>query len=85
MSELRRILQIQCAGSYGCRSKKIFLQIFFCSRTHSQLSQFVGELRRTKYKDSMSLAALASRQASPDLILFVIDQFRGKPLHVGFA
>ena len=38
------------------------VQILFCSRTHSQLSQFVGELRRTKYKDSMSLAALASRQ-----------------------
>lgn len=39
-----------------------FVQVFFCSRTHSQLSQFVGELKRTKYKDSMALAALASRQ-----------------------
>lgn len=40
------------------------VQVYLCSRTHSQLSQFVGELKRTRYRDSMSLAAMASRQAS---------------------
>ncbi|GAB4815220.1 hypothetical protein N2152v2_002266 [Parachlorella kessleri] len=38
-------------------------QVIFSSRTHSQLSQFVGELRRTRFKDSQSLVALASRKA----------------------
>lgn len=38
-------------------------QIIFASRTHSQLSQFVGELHRTPFADSMSLVALAGRRA----------------------
>jgi chromosome transmission fidelity protein 1 len=38
-------------------------QIIFCSRTHSQLTQFVGELHRTPFADSVSLVALASRRA----------------------
>ncbi|KAL6782475.1 XPD4 [Auxenochlorella protothecoides x Auxenochlorella symbiontica] len=38
-------------------------QIIFCSRTHSQLSQFVGELRRTRFVDSLSLVVLGSRGA----------------------
>ncbi|KAK9843489.1 hypothetical protein WJX81_005623 [Elliptochloris bilobata] len=38
-------------------------QVFFCSRTHSQLTQFVGELRRTRFAESLSVAAVASRQA----------------------
>jgi DEAD_2 len=38
-------------------------QIIFCSRTHSQLSQFVGELRRTRYADAVSLVAVGSRKA----------------------
>lgn len=37
-------------------------QILFCSRTHSQLSQFVGELLKTEFATSMSLVALASRR-----------------------
>lgn len=28
------------------------------------MSQFVGELKKTRYRESMSLAAMASRQAS---------------------
>jgi hypothetical protein len=39
------------------------LQIIFASRTHSQLSQFVGELRRTPFADQLSLVALGSRKA----------------------
>lgn len=38
-------------------------QLIFCSRTHSQLSQFVGELHRTKYADSVMLLPLGSRKA----------------------
>ncbi|OXU22266.1 hypothetical protein TSAR_001674 [Trichomalopsis sarcophagae] len=36
-------------------------KIFFCSRTHSQLSQFVGELKKSPYFDKVSLVSLASR------------------------
>ena len=36
-------------------------KIFFCSRTHSQLSQFIGELKRSPYSESVSVVPLASR------------------------
>ncbi|GAB6022246.1 DEAD H (Asp-Glu-Ala-Asp His) box helicase 11 [Chamberlinius hualienensis] len=39
-------------------------KIFFCSRTHSQLSQFVGEVKKTTFKDQIRLVALSSRQNS---------------------
>ena len=38
------------------------LQIFFCTRTHSQISQFIGEIQKTKYVDQLRLVALGSRQ-----------------------
>jgi hypothetical protein len=38
-------------------------QVIFCSRTHSQLSQFVGELHRTRFGGSVLLVAVASRKA----------------------
>lgn len=38
------------------------VQIFFCSRTHSQLSQAVNEVRRTVYGDDIRITTLASRQ-----------------------
>ena len=37
-------------------------QIIFASRTHSQLSQFVGELHRTPFADELSLVALGARK-----------------------
>lgn len=35
--------------------------IFFCSRTHSQLSQFVKELKRSPYSQNIAVVTLASR------------------------
>lgn len=46
------------------------LQIIFASRTHSQLSQFVGELHRTPFADEMSLVALGSRKVRRGLHRF---------------
>ena len=40
----------------------LLLQVIFCSRTHSQLTQFVAELRRTPFADSIAVVALASRK-----------------------
>ena len=37
-------------------------QVFFCSRTHSQLSQFVSELHRTSFAETLSVAAVAGRK-----------------------
>jgi chromosome transmission fidelity protein 1 len=37
-------------------------QVIFCSRTHSQLAQFVGELRRTRFAETVALVALGSRR-----------------------
>lgn len=37
-------------------------QIFFCSRTHSQLSQAINELKKTVYQNSVRVVQLASRQ-----------------------
>lgn len=36
-------------------------KIFFCSRTHSQLSQFIGELKKSPYSKNISVITLASR------------------------
>ena len=37
----------------------------FCSRTHSQLSQFVGELKRTPFAQRFNTVAVASRKVPP--------------------
>lgn len=37
-------------------------KIYFCSRTHSQLSQFVKELRKTKFADEVKVVCLGSRK-----------------------
>eukprot|EP01018_Ginkgo_biloba_P001594 Gb_07340 [translate_table: standard] len=38
------------------------LKVFFCSRTHSQLSQFVKELQRTPFASSLKVVCLGSRR-----------------------
>ena len=37
-------------------------KIFYCSRTHSQLSQFVQEVKKSPYGNRVRVVALASRQ-----------------------
>lgn len=39
-----------------------FTQIFYCSRTHSQLSQVVNEIKNTVYGKTVRVVSLASRQ-----------------------
>ncbi|XP_044006068.1 ATP-dependent DNA helicase DDX11 [Aphidius gifuensis] len=39
-----------------------YTQFFFCSRTHSQLTQFIGELKNSPYADKVSSVPLSSRQ-----------------------
>lgn len=39
-----------------------FCQIFICSRTHSQLSQFVGEILKSPFGKNLRVVSLASRQ-----------------------
>ncbi|KAL4706903.1 hypothetical protein ACJJTC_012362 [Scirpophaga incertulas] len=38
------------------------VKIYISSRTHSQLSQFVGEIKQTSFKDNTRVVTLASRQ-----------------------
>ena len=38
------------------------LKVYFCSRTHSQLSQFIRELRKTVFGSELKVVSLASRK-----------------------
>ncbi|KAF8400786.1 hypothetical protein HHK36_014088 [Tetracentron sinense] len=38
------------------------LKVYFCSRTHSQLSQFVKELRKTSFASELKVVCLGSRK-----------------------
>ncbi|XP_073982293.1 ATP-dependent DNA helicase DDX11 isoform X2 [Rhodnius prolixus] len=37
-------------------------RVIYCSRTHSQLSQFISEIQKTKFSDDIRIVHLASRQ-----------------------
>ncbi|KAH7447640.1 hypothetical protein KP509_01G114900 [Ceratopteris richardii] len=39
------------------------LKVFFCSRTHSQLSQFIKELQRTCFSSSLKTVSIGSRKS----------------------
>ncbi|KAF9173392.1 DEAD H (Asp-Glu-Ala-Asp His) box helicase 11 [Mortierella sp. AD011] len=47
------------------------LKIYYCSRTHSQLSQFIDELRKTSYGDHLHVISLGSRKS-----LCINERFR---------
>ncbi|KAG0370665.1 helicase C-terminal domain-containing protein [Gamsiella multidivaricata] len=49
------------------------LKIYYCSRTHSQLSQFIDELRKTSYGEHLHVVSLGSRKS-----LCINDRFRQK-------
>jgi len=38
------------------------LKIYFCSRTHSQLSQFIMELKKTHFSNEINVVSLGSRK-----------------------
>ncbi|CAF0737627.1 unnamed protein product [Didymodactylos carnosus] len=42
--------------------KNHVLKIFYCTRTHSQISQFIQEIQKTQYCDKLRIVALGSRQ-----------------------
>ncbi|KAM3967337.1 ATP-dependent DNA helicase DDX11 [Aphomia sociella] len=50
------------SGDEEVENKEDILKIFIGSRTHSQLSQFVGEIKRTVFKEDTRVVTLASRQ-----------------------
>ncbi|VVA95970.1 unnamed protein product [Arabis nemorensis] len=45
-----------------CSDDEQGLKVFFCSRTHSQLSQFVKELRKTAFAQNIKVVCLGSRK-----------------------
>ena len=50
-------------------------QIYFCSRTHSQLSQFVREVIKSPYGDDTRVVSLGSRQVRKDHCFIFSDVF----------
>ena len=40
----------------------LLLQIYYCSRTHSQLAQFVREVQKSPFNESTRVVSLGSRQ-----------------------
>lgn len=50
-------------------------KIFFCSRTHSQLTQFVHELKRSPYSQDVSVVPLSSRYLYINLIFIIFIIF----------
>lgn len=61
-----QIAHRRLAGSNFCPMNPhqcfLLVQVIFASRTHSQLSQFVGELQRTPFALSLATVSLASRK-----------------------
>ncbi|KAL6584667.1 hypothetical protein OROMI_003956 [Orobanche minor] len=47
----------------GKKEEEARLKIYFCSRTHSQLSQFMKELRKTKFASELKVVCLGSRKS----------------------
>ncbi|KAL2338079.1 hypothetical protein Fmac_012525 [Flemingia macrophylla] len=50
------------SGEEEVEEEEKTLKVYFCSRTHSQLSQFVKEVRKTVFADEMNVVSLGSRK-----------------------
>lgn len=48
------------------------LQIYYCSRTHSQLAQFVHEVQKSPFANDISLVTLGSRQVNTHTCFYSI-------------
>ncbi|KAK2971189.1 hypothetical protein RJ640_008613 [Escallonia rubra] len=48
--------------AFSDEEERAKLKIYFCSRTHSQLSQFVKELRKTVFASELRVVSLGSRK-----------------------
>ncbi len=63
-------LGLKTSSRSGCPCQtfvqKLNRQILYCSRTHSQLSQFVGELRRVKLPPGLTLSGSTEKQKPDD-------------------
>lgn len=46
----------------GFEEEEEGFKVYFCSRTHSQLSQFVKELRKTNFANEIKVVSLGSRK-----------------------
>ncbi|KAI9643184.1 ATP-dependent DNA helicase chl1 [Ciborinia camelliae] len=65
---------LELRESIGIRSKKVEdeeelddeMKIFYCSRTHSQLTQFINELRRVEFPSSIPLEESPSKSKDKD-------------------
>ncbi|XWS20301.1 hypothetical protein CRYUN_Cryun31cG0088700 [Craigia yunnanensis] len=49
-------------GESEGEGEEVKLKVYFCSRTHSQLSQFIKELRKTVFSNEMNTVSLGSRK-----------------------
>ncbi|XP_073146614.1 uncharacterized protein [Henckelia pumila] len=50
------------ADGLGEKEEVTRMKIYFCSRTHSQLSQFISELKKTKFASELKVVCLGSRK-----------------------
>jgi len=52
----------EARGSSASEPSDSEVQVVFCSRTHSQLSQFVGEVKRTVFAEELRMVTLGGRK-----------------------
>ena len=69
-------IAFECHSNFSYSCIMNMFQVFYCSRTHSQLAQFVHEVQRSPYAASVQVISMGSRQvcnSSPAPILNVLE------------